>query len=43
MNIKLRLLQLIRNIIYVFKLQPVDVKQIDISESKLKGQHHNFV
>ncbi|OWZ14713.1 hypothetical protein PHMEG_00011768 [Phytophthora megakarya] len=38
MSIKLRLLRSVRNVNYVFKLNPVEVKKIDILESKLKDQ-----
>ncbi|KAG2821230.1 hypothetical protein PC116_g26150 [Phytophthora cactorum] len=37
MGIKIRLLQSVRNVSYVFKLNPVAVELIDISASKLKG------
>ncbi|KAG7377179.1 hypothetical protein PHYPSEUDO_012047 [Phytophthora pseudosyringae] len=42
MSIKLRLLQSVREVRYVFKLQPVAVEQIDILESKLKDQQEEL-
>ncbi|KAG6950295.1 hypothetical protein JG688_00014231 [Phytophthora aleatoria] len=38
MDIKIRLLQSVRKVSYVFKLNPVAVELFDIFESKLKDQ-----
>ncbi|KAG3080521.1 hypothetical protein PI124_g18301 [Phytophthora idaei] len=42
MSIKLRLLRSVREVKYVFKLEPVAVDKIDILESKLKDQQEEL-
>ncbi|KAL3664432.1 hypothetical protein V7S43_010753 [Phytophthora oleae] len=42
LSIKLRLLQSVREVHYVFKLEPVPVERIDILESKLKDQQEEL-
>ncbi|KAG2960096.1 hypothetical protein JG687_00016647 [Phytophthora cactorum] len=42
MGIKIRLLQSVRKVSYVFKLNPVAVELIDIFASKLKDQQEEL-
>ncbi|KAG1687850.1 hypothetical protein DVH05_004580 [Phytophthora capsici] len=42
LSIKLRMLQSVRQVHYVFKLEPVAVEKIDILESKLKDQQEEL-